>query len=71
MKGGTGKSLVHIHKTRQWDSEKDGKGGSVWKKKISILEETEYIYIHRDTHREREREEGRVGEREVTLNNRV
>lgn len=40
-------------------------------KKISILEETEYIYIHRDTHREREREEGRVGEREVTLNNRV
>ena len=62
MKGGTGKSLVHIHKTRQWDSEKDGKGGSVWKKKISILEETEYIYIHRDTHRERER--GRESGRE-------
>ena len=64
MKGRTGKSLVHIHKTRQWDSEKDGKGGSVWKKKISILEETEYIYIHRDTQRERERERKGEWERE-------
>lgn len=31
--GGAGKGLVCIHETRQWDSEKEGKGGSVWKKK--------------------------------------
>lgn len=63
MKGGTGKSLVHIHKTRQWDSEKDGKGGSVWKKKNKYFRGNG-IYIFIETHRERQRERKGEWERE-------
>lgn len=56
MKGGIGKSLVYIHKTRQWDSEKDGKGGSVRKKNKYFKGNGIYSETQRERERERESE---------------